>query len=175
MCLLKGQQGAKLVKKAILYLAFVALAALLIYGAINRTIIKSNESYDERAFRLPNDTQATQAGEGEGFSGEKNLENTPFSAQELLTINGVVNEVNDVHMLIEITDGTTLIVENRPWEYALQKGFMVKAGDQVQITGFLEGDEFEVIEIQNLTNNSQVVLRDENGRPGWAGSNWNQN
>jgi hypothetical protein len=37
------------------------------------------------------------------------------------------------------------------------------------LVGFYEGDDFEVGQIDNATNGQTVLVRDENGRPLWAG------
>jgi hypothetical protein len=69
----------------------------------------------------------------------------------------------------ETSDGGQVTVENRPWLFAQEQGFSAQVGDQVTLTGFYEGDEFEVGQITDSTNGKAVRLRDESGRPGWAG------
>jgi len=46
---------------------------------------------------------------------------------------------------------------------------MAQAGDQVTLTGFYEGDTFEAAQISNATSGEAVSIRDDAGRPLWAG------
>ena len=44
-----------------------------------------------------------------------------------------------------------------------------ETADPVEVMGFYEGDSFEAAQIRNLSHGDEVVLRDETGRPFWAG------
>ena len=46
---------------------------------------------------------------------------------------------------------------------------MAQAGDSVSLTGFYEDGDFEVGQIDDQTTGQTVSLRDESGRPLWAG------
>ena len=76
----------------------------------------------------------------------------------------------DANTLIVQTDsGEQVTVENRAWWFAQEQGFSAQVGDQVTLVGFYEGDDLEVGRIDDTTSGQTVLVRDENGRPLWAG------
>jgi hypothetical protein len=56
-----------------------------------------------------------------------------------------------------------------------REGFALKVGDEVTIAGFYEDDEFKAGTIENLTTGQTITLRNETGRPMWAGRGRLQN
>ena len=96
-------------------------------------------------------------------SGEANV-------NEWLLIEGTVVSVDENTLVVHTTAGTQVLVENRAWWFAQEQGFSAQSGDQVTLTGFYEGADFEVGQIENATSNQIVLIRDETGRPLWAGS-----
>jgi hypothetical protein len=70
---------------------------------------------------------------------------------------------------VEATDGTQVGVEGRPWSFAQEQAFQAQAEDQVSLQGFYEDGEFKAGRIDNLTNGQSVDLREDSGRPMWAG------
>lgn len=89
---------------------------------------------------------------------------------EWVVLEGVVADIVDEGLIIEQSDGSELIVEGRAWSYAQELGFETKIGSQVSLVGFYEGDDFEVGTIIDESTGSEVVLREPNGRPLWAGN-----
>jgi len=65
--------------------------------------------------------------------------------------------------------GEQVVVENRPWSFAQEMGFAAQPGDQVTLVGFYEDETLEVGQIADASNGQTVQLRDESGRPMWAG------
>ena len=55
-----------------------------------------------------------------------------------------------------------------PIGYRASKGFSLKDGAEAKITGFLYETDVSVTTME--TGGSSIVLRDETGRPAWAGS-----
>jgi hypothetical protein len=98
-------------------------------------------------------------------------------AEEWLTLQGTVVSVDADVLIVETTGGEQIAVENRAWWFAQEQGFSVQIGDQVTLVGFYEGSDlstssgqrFEVSRIDNVTSGQSVLVRDENGRPLWAG------
>lgn len=86
-----------------------------------------------------------------------------------LQLQGSVVSVDGDALTVRTADGEQIVVENRPWWFAQEQGFSVQVGDQVTLTGFYEGGDFEVGRIDNITLGQTVLIRDENGRPMWAG------
>ena len=71
--------------------------------------------------------------------------------------------------MINATDGQEIDISGRPWRFAQELGFFAEPGDSVKLVGFYEGEEFEVGLIDNVSSGQSVSIRDENGRPMWAG------
>jgi hypothetical protein len=76
-------------------------------------------------------------------------------------------------------DGSDLILQTAQAEQVMASlgkpgywetlGVTLQSGDAVQLGGFWEGDEFEVSTLTLIATGQTVVLRDESGRPMWAG------
>jgi hypothetical protein len=60
-------------------------------------------------------------------------------------------------------------VESRAWWFAQEQDFGTEAGNGVRLVGFYEGDAFEVGQIVDTTLGKTVLIRDDSGRPLWAG------
>jgi hypothetical protein len=86
-----------------------------------------------------------------------------------LQIQGAVVSADSDALLVQNAAGEQIELEGRPWRFAQEQGFAAQAGDQLTLNGFYDGDEFEVGRIENLTSGQVVLLRDESGRPLWAG------
>jgi hypothetical protein len=85
-----------------------------------------------------------------------------------LTLNGRVAEVTGDELTLETDDGLMTVHLGPEW-YWESEDIALYDGDQVEVTGFYEGDAFEVAEIRDLDTGGTVSLRDETGRPLWAG------
>ncbi len=98
-------------------------------------------------------------------------------AVEWLQFQGIVVSADPDALVVETAAGEEFIVEGRPWWFAQEQGFLAQAGDQVTLAGFYEqgdpltdlGQHLEVGRIENTSNGQTVLIRDENGRPLWAG------
>ena len=88
---------------------------------------------------------------------------------EWVTLQGTVVQVDANALVVDADSGSLVTVENRPWWFAQQQGFAASVDDEVTLTGFYENDEFEVGELDNATNGVVVEIREESGRPKWAG------
>lgn len=89
---------------------------------------------------------------------------------ELVEFTGQVSSLDNAALVVTTASGEIVEIADRAWMYAQEQGFMPQVGDDLTLTGFYEtGDRLEVTHIENLTSGSGLVLRDENGRPMWAG------
>jgi hypothetical protein len=171
-------------KKVILGTLFVGLIGVLITGAIIRTMDKTAQSSGEH--------QQGQ-GQGRGNSGNVTVANTSGQGQsngngghgrgqaasedqtgqatveEWVTLQGAVQDSGEDALTIQLDNGEQLVVEGRPWSFAQEEAFTAETGDQITLNGFYEDDMFEVGQIENITGAQTVLLRDETGRPMWAG------
>jgi len=76
-------------------------------------------------------------------------------------------------------DGSELVLQTAQGEqltaglgkpsYWESQGLALQPGDEVQIRGFWEDGEFEVGRLTLVATGQTVVIRDETGRPQWAG------
>jgi len=87
--------------------------------------------------------------------------------EEWVTVGGTVVSMDDGLTLQ--TGEEELTFHLGPEWYWEAQGYGLTVGDQVMVTGFFEGEEFEVGTIENLTSGKIIVLRDEAGHPMWAG------
>lgn len=141
-----------MLKKGLLAAGLFIVIAGLVVGAINRTNDK---------------VVSTSNGRGQGFSNQAYVGQS--STIDWQTVEGTVVSVDEFAMTVKTANGDQVIVENRPWLYALEQKFSALVGDQIKIKGFNENGYLTAAQLQNLTNGKLVQLRDENGRPGWSG------
>lgn len=184
-------------KKIILIVLFVGLTGALVAGAINRTQAKSDQletnpggrgqSAEHTAQLSGEANQGSEAngrgnqGQGQAQSEERALgryqEETGVvqpgvgqaEVEAWITLSGRVDSVTESELLVELVDGTLVSVANRPWSFALEQGFQAAAGDEIRLTGFYENEAFEVGQLENLSTELVVPIRQETGRPLWAG------
>ena len=88
---------------------------------------------------------------------------------EWLTLSGEVTGIDRGFMTVQLDNGELVEMMGRPWTFALEQGFTAETGDRVTVIGFYEGNEFEVGQIDNDSTGLSVVIREESGRPLWAG------
>lgn len=88
---------------------------------------------------------------------------------EWLTLEGTVRVATVTEMIVQTTGVQEILIDGRAWRFAQELVFMASEGDRVSLTGFYENGSFEVGEIENVTTGQTAALRDESGRPLWAG------
>jgi len=171
-------------KKILIGAGVVGLVGVLVVGAINRTDAKTisasglGHGYEQASVT----TEATSfggQGRGQGGNGWGQPGSNAGATRQpglglaqgagVITLQGTVDSVDQDTLVIKTGDGQQVIVEGRPWSFAQEAGFTAQVGDPISLTGFDEGGQFEVMQMQDKTNGQSVVLRDETGRPGWSG------
>jgi hypothetical protein len=128
-----------------------------------------------------NEGQGQSQGQGQGNPGRGNQDqgqgrNRQVKAaeiQERVTITGDVVQAPGlgIDMILETASGEVLIGTGPG--YLAEQGFEIQVGDAVSVDGFWENEEFKATEITLLADDSSIVLRDEWGRPMWAGAGRN--
>ena len=147
--------------------------------------INRNASIDA----LPAGNRSTRDGNGNGNGGQGNgsADSTGTGtgtssgagealayAQEWLTLEGSVSTIDSDELLVSLTAGSELLVDGRAWSFAQESGFTTSVDNSLQLNGFYDGDDFEVGSINDLSSGESILLRDESGRPLWAGNGrWN--
>ena len=93
-------------------------------------------------------------------------------ALDWVSLEGEVAWLDDITLQVTLADGDVLELADRPWRFAVGSGFFCQPGDDVKVTGFYdEAGVFEVSQLENLSSGQITTLRDESGRPLWAGRN----
>jgi hypothetical protein len=177
-------------KKVILSVLLVGLIGVLVAGAIIRTVDKSGNVAEARGLgRGQADGEETggyglgtysDGGRGQGGYGGEGRTDAPgdgtgtgqAQVDEWVTLHGTVMSVDADTLLVQTDGGEEVAVENRPWRFAQEQGFSAQASDAVTMVGFYENGDFEASQISNAATGQTVSLRDENGRPLWAGRGW---
>ncbi|MFO8036104.1 MAG: hypothetical protein R6U57_05710 [Anaerolineales bacterium] len=88
---------------------------------------------------------------------------------EWLTVDGIIAAVDGEGMLVETEGYGGIEVTRRAWRFAQELGYAPQVGHEVKLEGFFEGGTFETAVVQDLTSGHTIRLRDETGRPLWAG------
>ena len=189
-----GENG--MLKKIVVGVIVTLLSGGLIYGAINRTQAKSDQvssekpsrQYANRNERLASSTaeggersgQNIQRGFGQGADGQGsqvekivqpggNKQVGAAEVSEWVSVFGTVLEVSEEAILIQTDQGDELMIEGMTLRYTQEQGFYTSVGNRIRLTGFYENEAFELGEIVDLSSGLVVAVREESGRPLWAG------
>jgi hypothetical protein len=90
--------------------------------------------------------------------------------EEWITVSGVVNSVDPAIWTVTLEDGTVKEIYGRLLDFLNEQGFIVSSSDSLVLTGYYQDDNFGLAEIENITTGETIALRDEYGRPLWAGN-----
>jgi len=112
---------------------------------------------------------AAGGGQGQGNLSGDGAGTGLAQVDEWLTLEGVAGSVDATALVVHTDDGQEIVVDGRAWRYLLEQGFQAAAGERVRLVGFYENDRFEAGEVTNLGTGQDLLIRDENGRPLWAG------
>lgn len=116
----------------------------------------SQKSGDSQSNILSNDNDGSAMGQAD--------------VQEWVSVTGTVTEVDSSYLVITTDDGTPIEVGGRPWSYIQSQDFILEPGSAVALRGFYETeDRFEIGAITNLSTDKDIAIRDQAGRPMWAG------
>lgn len=141
-----------MIKKVVWGLVVLSLVGILVAGAVVRTAARTADGVGTRGRGQGDGTGAGQA-----------------QVDEWLTIEGSVVSADSRALVVQTDSGAEIVVENRPWSFAQEQGFAARPGDRVTLTAFYEDGIVEVGAISDASSGQTVRLRDESGRPLWAG------
>ena len=177
-----------MIKKIILGVVVLGISAGLIYGGVYRTIARTeteekanqserNQSTSQRISEEGNQGQGqNRTSSSDGQQGGKNKsesDHVTFDEEfkDMVSFTGTVTQVNEDLLVILSEKGNEIVIENRAWWFATDAGFSAGIGDSLVLEGFYESvDKFEVSYIKNLTKGVEFQIREESGRPLWAGN-----
>lgn len=114
--------------------------------------------------------QNTDAG-GYGGYGRQGQGGTTDSAalpaEAWQTVDGIVVEAED-EIVLDTAEGK-ISFHLGPERYREDQTYLPQEGDPVRLSGFWEDETFEAASIENLDTGRTLTLRDQTGRPLWAG------
>lgn len=90
-------------------------------------------------------------------------------------LQGIVVAADADGLAIALANGEEFLLDGRAWRFAQEQGFSAEASHSVMLTGFYEDGEFEVGQIDNLSTALTTPIRNETGRPLWAGGRRSNN
>ncbi len=184
--------------KRILFIGSITLlSALLLFGAVNRSLVRSvpNQTEGQKqangamrqaeeqplvrteaAQMSPSNLQKQESNQAGNQANPESQSEKPTEAgvnrvetiDEVISLQGEVVSVNEDELILN-TAGEELTIEGRAWRYAQDQQFTSGAGHSLQVSGFYDNQNFEIIQMTDLTGGQSVTVRDENGRPLWAG------
>jgi hypothetical protein len=113
--------------------------------------------------------QDGSVGGGRPGEGHQASESVAVS-QEWLSVSGVVQSIDGSLMIVQAELGDVIEVTLGQSGYWEAQGLSLAAGDAVVVEGFYEDEDTLSARSLTLVSTGQtVVLRDDNGRPMWAG------
>ena len=86
-----------------------------------------------------------------------------------MVLAGTVVQLDGSELVLQTPGGEQIAAGLGKPSYWESLGITLQAGDPVEITGFWEDGEFEVLTLTATATAQTAVLRDESGRPLWAG------
>ena len=107
-------------------------------------------------------------GQGQGQSQQRGASQGQSQAVSWVTVEGVV-VAHDEELLLQTTDEQLLEVHSGPQWYWEEQGYQLNVGDELRVTAIADDGELEAGQIENQTTGQRIELRDETGRPLWAG------
>jgi hypothetical protein len=140
-----------MLKKLIKPFAFLVILGILVAGGVIRTQAITGS-----------DTLSTDIFEPAVPGAEA------AAASDWVNLTGTVGSWQDQILTIVTDAGESILVEGRGGRYLSEKGFTALPGERVILTGFYEGDDFEVAIITHESTGVTIRLRGEDGRPVWG-------
>jgi hypothetical protein len=158
-----------MMKRSVIAILLVGLVAIVGAGMTMRFFVPSPTSANNQ----PNTGNVSGTGSqfrggGQG-QGQGQGQGIAALGVQWTILQGNVIDMNQSAMTVQVSNGEKVVITNRPWSYALEQGFAAKVGDQIKMNGFYQNGLFEIGQMQNLTNSLSAQVRDQSGRPGWAG------
>jgi hypothetical protein len=177
------ERGKKMLKRILAGTLLAGLIGVLVFGAINRTLDRTGKVAEAqgqggygrgRSSDQLDAGNATGQGAGQGRAAERQYPNYDVAPQAWETYEGTVVQVPEpgVELVIETSEGEELVIGTGPMDLAAQ-GFVLQAGEPIQVRGYWEANEFKAAQLTRLTTDQTLALRDEVGRPAWAGGGRN--
>ena len=161
-------------KKVILWTVYVLIVGILVFGAANRTMAKTDQGL------LFGNLDEITSGRGQGNGSMEEYgdyevadHDEILEEQDWVTLSGQIIAVGSEALEIQTSTAGILEIEGRPLRFALELGYVPGEGNVVVVQGFYENGMFEVATIEDLTIEQVFQLRDTYGKPMWGGGGRN--
>ena len=181
-----------MVRKIVLGTLFIGLIGVLVTGAVIRTMDRTErvaEAQDDHGYGRSNgevsEYEASGLDQGHGGYGSQGETGRSVAERQYANYDGsppeewlvhegtvVLAPEDGVDLVIEMSDGKKLTVGTGP-NYMASQGFTFQAGEPVQVLGYWEDHEFKAAQVTRLADGRTITLRNELGRPAWAGAGRN--
>ncbi|MBN1565651.1 MAG: hypothetical protein JXA10_17530, partial [Anaerolineae bacterium] len=116
------------------------------------------------------DTASSAGGNTNGnANGNGNAAEPAVSAEDWVTIEGVVSTINAQQLTMQAQTGELLDLQLGSADFMAEQGISFATGDPISVLGFWQGDVFNAGEITKTQTGERLMLLDPNGRPLWAG------
>jgi len=89
--------------------------------------------------------------------------------EEWFTLTGQVTSVDTTGLTLQTDDGQTLSIDLGPEWFWSDQGMTLAAGERVTVQVFDEDGEIKIGQIRLESDGTLLQLRDDDGRPLWAG------
>ena len=152
-----------MLKQIVIGVLVASVIAIVGVGLVLRFVVPAPVATNVSA------TNSQFRGGGGGGQGPGMGQGAAASNVQMTTVQGSVVSVDQYAMIVQTSTGEKITVQGRPWIFGLEQKFTAKVGDQIKLNGFYQNGQFEVASMQNLANNLTVQVRDQYGRPSWAG------
>ncbi len=103
---------------------------------------------------------------GQGSTGQGQVQ---IPADQWVTITGTITAVNTNNLTIKSTDNAVITVQLGRQDFIQGQSVVFTVGDNVEVLGFWQNEQFQAGQITNTTTSQRLLLRDPNGRPLWGG------
>ena len=185
-----------MIRNIFIGILLAAFSGFLIFGAVNRSqarsgsesivtagittqgqqIRASEDTHMENAlladgnrFGIEEDGQSGVAGNGQGNGVDGQPQPQAAGVENWTQVEGTVRVVTATGVAIMTPDGREIEIGGSAWRYAQGLGFSLQAGEVVVLSGFDDGDHFEVGQIIRQEQQETIRLRNELGQPLWSG------
>lgn len=152
-----------MIKKIFVGTLLAIFFLLLVLGAVNRTVAKTQEN-EPLALSENQNTSLDHSS-----SSEFDVEQYQEPIDNWVTLSGVVDSVSSNRWTIALADGSSIEIKGQVLRFLNESGFSINVGDHLNLIGFYETDLFEIGQIENVTQKFNATIRDEFGRALWSG------
>jgi hypothetical protein len=145
---------------------------VMVTGSINADMIHASQVLTEDGQVLEIRTESGQplwsGGVGNGQSGEQG-NGSQIPMDEWITIEGTLLSFQGGNMTMGAVDGALITFQTGQPRFFASQGVTFQVGDEIEVLGYYEGDQFMAGDIIQVATGLRVMLRDPNGRPLWSG------